>query len=132
MTNPSQSPSPYPRPDQPPDLMMAELLRLRRALRQANRERGRTSLTLHLTRLELQSVKTKATRASEEIGGQSAYASRLYHMVRELIECLYPGYSHGDLDEDFKWAIGEIHRLRINNTLRELHAEQGESGGNVP
>lgn len=119
----TSQPSPYPRPTDLPTVdLLAELTTVRRKLRAANKERGRASLTLHLTRLELQSARSKAKSAGEDVENQSRYASQLYHMVREIIETVQPGYPHGiDLDTDYKWLIGELYRLRTMASMtREL------------
>src|SRR4051812_37362703 len=99
-----------------PEAETADLLRqlatLRAKIREINRERGRTSLTLHTTRLELSKARADSRAGKIAVEEQATQARTLYYMLRELLEIMRPGMTHGDLDDDYKLAIAELRRLR--------------------
>jgi hypothetical protein len=45
-------------------------------------------------------------------------------MLRELLEIMRPGMTHGDLDDDYKLAIAELRRLRSLDIVAKLDAER--------
>ncbi len=94
------------------DLLMT-IAELRRKLREANRQRGRQSLTLHLTRLERDSARVWARKATADLDAQSEYNRILYYQIRELFEVLHPGMAQGEFDDDYKRALTEIRRLHV-------------------
>ena len=113
------TPTPRLRPakatDEPPvdsSELIAKLDELRRKIRAVNKDRGRVSLTLHMTRLEL--AKARADRNTAATAGeeQAGQARQLFYMIRELMEIIRPGMTHGDLDEDYKLTVAEIRRFR--------------------
>jgi hypothetical protein len=109
---------------------MATLLQtmaiLRRKIREINKARGRTSLTLHLTRLELSQARTERKAAVSELEDHAGQARRLYYMLREVMEVTRPGMAHGELDDDYKLLIAELRRLRSLDIVAQLDAENAE------
>lgn len=107
-------PAPAPSERNGPDTigLLQVIVNLRAKLRTANRERGRTSLTLHLTRLELGKARAQLRTAREEVDSQGAHARRLYYQLAEVMEVVEPGRKSGTFDDDYKWLIGELRRLR--------------------
>jgi hypothetical protein len=100
--------------------LLNQISSLRRRLRDANRGRGRTSLTLHLTRLERDKARTQARAATTDAEQQATYARRLYYQLREVMEVVRPGMEHGDIDDDYKTLIGDLRRLRSLDIVQQI------------
>lgn len=96
---------------------------LRRKIRKINREHGRTSLTLHMTRLQLWKARANADKLQLEMEAEATHARMLYFQMRELMETANPGMTHGDYDEDYKRLIAAIRRLRGDEIVAKLDAE---------
>lgn len=104
--------------------LLTLIAELRRRVREANRDRGRVSLTLHMTRLLLDKARATARKSDDEAAEQTAHARQLHFMLRELMEATRPGMAHGELDDDYKLTIAEIRRLRALGIVAELEEER--------
>jgi aminoglycoside phosphotransferase len=126
------APTPHPHPLAPESTsplesetapLLRELDDVRRKLRAANRERGATALRLHMTRLELAKARQGSRKAETELEGQASYARRLYYMLREVMEIVRPGMTHGEMDDDYKYTLAELRRLHGNDVVAQLDME---------
>ena len=89
-----------------------QLHELRRKLRESHRLRGRAETALHLTRLERDAARAQLRAAQQAVEEQAQYGRGVYYRLRELFEVTRPGMEHGELDDDYKAAIGSIRRMR--------------------
>jgi len=105
-------------PEQSELLQALQVLRVR--LREANRARGRTSLTLHMTRLERDKARAQARTAQAEVEPHAAYGREMCYRLMELFEVTRPGTPRGDFEDDYKRTVAEVRRLRSLGIVAEL------------
>lgn len=121
----SDRPSPAPRkavPGSPEDLLKT-MTELRHKIRQANRAHGHTSLTLGITRLQLDKARRDRKIADATAQEQGDQARQMFYILRELMEIIRPGMTHGELDDDYKLTVAEIRRLRSVALMDEMKDE---------
>jgi hypothetical protein len=116
LSNPRPTPQPRPEPTKEEQARKAA----RRRLRERNKECGRTELSLHLARLDLDKARRDRAKAVAQAEEQADYARRLFYLLNEVMEVVRPGVEHGDIDDDYKGMIAEIRRLRSIAIVDEM------------
>jgi hypothetical protein len=119
LSNPRPTPQPRPQPLTETELVTA-LNGVRRRLRERNKDHGRTSLSLHLARLDLEKARRDRAAALAQAQVEADYARRLFYLLRETMEVVRPGVAQGDIDDDYKAMIAEIRRLRSIAIVDEM------------
>lgn len=92
--------------------LLASLAAAQKKKRQANREAGQAGTHVHLARMERDSAQHQLAKVQAQLEASNAIGWMAHNLLRELMEIVRPGMTHGDLQADHKDTVAEVRRLR--------------------
>jgi len=92
--------------------LLVSLDATKKKARQAHREAGKAGTHVYLARLERDSAQHQLAKVQAQLEASNAAGWMAHNLLRELMEIVRPGMTHGDLQADHQDTVAEVRRLR--------------------